>query len=184
MLNSINIWGKFTTPPGLSESMEQMNHAKELAREAAGDYVTAERLIGNADYYPNIMKSLHDFETPHHICLLKSYDVFKIIFAESPAKLSRVNYVKGVLVATDDFVHIIFSEADMVNSMITSYDAISNVNIKKKSPRRRIEIKFGNKSAYWRLVEAKTTPDDMLDQTIQFIQTQAQENSIFFNKPQ
>jgi len=158
--------------------METMEYAKKLANDADSEYVTPNRLIGEERYYPNSINSLYEFETPQHICLLKTLDLFKVIYNESPPKRSKVNYANAVLVATDDFVHIVF-EDNQVNSMTVSYESISAVNIRKKSPRRRIEIKFGHKSAYWKLIEAKTSPDDMLDQAIQFIQTKVQQKSIF-----
>ena len=161
--------------------MERMKHAKRLAEDADGDYVTADRLIGNMQYYPNAMKALHDFETPQHISLLKSAEIFKIVHSESGANYAPISYSKGALIATDDFVHFIFDGGLEVHSLITSYESISNINIRKTSPRRRIEIKFGNNSSYWRMVEAKTAPDDMLDKTTQFIQTKIQEKSIFYS---
>jgi len=150
----------------------------ELAKNADSEYATPERLIGEEKYYPDITKSLYDFETPQHICLLKYNGVFKLIYSENAVDSYKITYVEGALVATDDFVHVIFTNSGN-NSMTASYESISGINIKKKSPRRRIEIKFGHKSAYWRLVEAKSSPDDMLNQAIQFIQTKVQEKSIF-----
>jgi len=157
---------------------------KKLSANAEQKYVTADRLTGDMKYYPNILDILYDFEQPHYISLLKSNSQNWLVSHHHPDfKNHWINYRYGTLVATDYFVHLVQENADYdTESMTASYESISRSAIEGSSPRRRMNIYFGDKSRHWRLVEAKTAPDEMLNQTNKFINKKARERSYFLNE--
>ena len=144
--------------------------ARGIASNAVGESVTADRLLGNVEYYPKILANLQEYEQPHYISLLTKDGPVRIGLEKPRDRYTYHHPGNSVLVATNEFVHIIGETySNQQFGLSTSYKRIERIDIRDGLPNRKVQISFSPGDEYWRVIEARSAPPEMLDELIDFV---------------
>ncbi len=140
----------------------RVSRAERLADNALSQTVTKDVLLGNLNYYPEILPYLPEGEQPHYVALLSVNADLRVDIGPQTGVLKSNN---AALVASEECVRIAFNS----NYVVEPYEVLEGIEVAGKHPKRSFRLHCGADGQSWSHTEAKTADDWIFEDTIAFI---------------